>query len=64
MSKRSKRVKYNVWNKIKSHQFVTDLRSHHIKDEEIDLFCIKRSGDPTNKRKRSKIGIIETRKDN
>ncbi len=59
MSKQRNRVKYNMWNKIKKHQYVANQARYLVDDEEIDLFVIQKWGDPTNKRRRSKVGVLQ-----
>ncbi len=59
MAKKRKRSSYNVWQKIKRHQYVANHARYLVDDEEIDLFVIQRWGDPTNKRRRSKVGVLQ-----
>lgn len=59
MARKRKRSSHNVWGKLKKYQFVVNNARYLVDDEEIDLFVIQKWGDPTNKRRRSKVGVLQ-----
>ncbi len=62
MAKRRKRRYYDAYQTVKGLQHITAQRANVIKDWEIDDMMINNRDHLVNKRKRSRIGLVDGRR--